>query len=274
MLTERRAKLLSLIISEYVDSAMPVGSEAIVRRFDLPFSVATIRNEMARLEDEGFITPSAHLGRAGALGQGLPVLRRGADGGARPAGATPSRRSGTSSTRPGREEDEWIQLAAAVLARAVENAAVVTVPRTPESRLKRRRAGGHPGRRGAARAGAAAGAREAAGADLPGADRAGPAHGDREPPERCVRRHSARRRSRGRRCSSRSWSGTSRTRCARSWRRPTAAATTRRTSKACATCCRSRSSRTSEKMLNLLDVLEQRNLTRAHPVPRACRRTA
>ena len=42
-LTERRAQLLSLIISEYVDTAMPVGSDAIVRRFDLPFSSATIR---------------------------------------------------------------------------------------------------------------------------------------------------------------------------------------------------------------------------------------
>jgi heat-inducible transcriptional repressor len=37
----------------------------------------------------------------------------------------------------GREEDEWVHLSAAVLARAVENAAVVTLPRTPESRLKR-----------------------------------------------------------------------------------------------------------------------------------------
>jgi heat-inducible transcriptional repressor len=37
----------------------------------------------------------------------------------------------------GREEDEWVHLSAAVLARSVENAAVVTVPRSAESRLKR-----------------------------------------------------------------------------------------------------------------------------------------
>ena len=37
----------------------------------------------------------------------------------------------------GRDQDEWIQLAAAVLARAVENAAVVTMPRSRESRFKR-----------------------------------------------------------------------------------------------------------------------------------------
>ena len=63
-LTERRARLLSLIIGEYVDSANPVGSDAIVRRFDLPFSSATIRNEMARLEEEGYVThPHTSAGR-------------------------------------------------------------------------------------------------------------------------------------------------------------------------------------------------------------------
>ena len=64
-LTERRAQLLSLIIGEYVDSAQPVGSDTIVRRFDLPFSSATIRNEMARLEEEGFIShPHTSTGRS------------------------------------------------------------------------------------------------------------------------------------------------------------------------------------------------------------------
>ena len=43
---------------------MPVGSDAIVRRFELPFSSATIRNEMARLEEEGYIShPHTSAGR-------------------------------------------------------------------------------------------------------------------------------------------------------------------------------------------------------------------
>jgi heat-inducible transcriptional repressor len=135
-LTERRAQLLSLIIGEYVDTAMPVGSDAIVRRFDLPFSSATIRNEMARLEEEGYIThPHTSAGRVPA------------DKGYRyyvealmPERDLPGEVKQTirhQFHQAGREEDEWVHLSAAVLARAVENAAVVTLPRTPESQLKR-----------------------------------------------------------------------------------------------------------------------------------------
>src|SRR2546430_14659071 len=70
MLNERRAQLLSLIIREYVDSAQPVGSETIVRKHELPYSSATIRNEMARLEEEGYIShPHTSAGR-GASDQG------------------------------------------------------------------------------------------------------------------------------------------------------------------------------------------------------------
>jgi heat-inducible transcriptional repressor len=136
MLTDRRAQLLSLIISEYVDSAMPVGSETIVRRFDLPFSPATIRNEMARLEEDGFIShPHTSAGRVPSdkgYRYYVEALMQPRD---LPAEVKETIRH--QFHQAGREEDEWIQLAAAVLARAVENAAVVTLPRTAESRLKR-----------------------------------------------------------------------------------------------------------------------------------------
>ncbi len=136
MLTERRARLLSLIVSEYVDSATPVGSETIVRRFDLPFSPATIRSEMVRLEDEGFIShPHTSAGRVPSdkgYRYYVEALMQERD---LPWEVKQTIRH--QFHQAGREEDEWIQLAAAVLARAVENAAVVTVPRTAESRLKR-----------------------------------------------------------------------------------------------------------------------------------------
>jgi heat-inducible transcriptional repressor len=135
-LTERRAQLLSLIVSEYVDSATPVGSDAIVRRFELPFSSATIRNEMARLEEEGFIThPHTSAGRVPSdkgYRYYVEALMQERD---LPQEVKQTIRH--QFHQAGREEDEWVHLAAAVLARAVENAAVVTVPRTAESRLKR-----------------------------------------------------------------------------------------------------------------------------------------
>ncbi|HEY7801116.1 MAG TPA: heat-inducible transcriptional repressor HrcA, partial [Dehalococcoidia bacterium] len=136
MLTERRAQLLSLIVREYVDSALPVGSEAIVRKHELPFSSATIRNEMAHLEEEGYIShPHTSAGRVPS-DQGyryyVEALMQESD-----LPQATKRTIRHQFHQAGREEDEWIQLAAAVLARAVENAAVVTVPRSPESRLKR-----------------------------------------------------------------------------------------------------------------------------------------
>ena len=136
MLTERRAQLLSLIVREYVDSAVPVGSEAIVRKHELPFSSATIRNEMARLEEDGYIShPHTSAGRVPSdVGYRYYVeaLMQESD-----LPKEDKRTIRHQFHQAGREEDECIQLAAAVLARAVENAAVVTVPRSPETRLKR-----------------------------------------------------------------------------------------------------------------------------------------
>ena len=47
MLTGNRAQVLRLIVADYIDSAIPVGSEQIVKRHGLGLSPATIRNEMA-----------------------------------------------------------------------------------------------------------------------------------------------------------------------------------------------------------------------------------
>src|SRR3989339_1916018 len=54
-LSERQAKLLQIIIEEYAKTAEPVGSETIVKKFDLGVSPATIRNEMVRLAEEGYL---------------------------------------------------------------------------------------------------------------------------------------------------------------------------------------------------------------------------
>ncbi|HZP58603.1 MAG TPA: heat-inducible transcriptional repressor HrcA [Dehalococcoidia bacterium] len=136
MLTDRQATLLGLIVQEYVDTAVPVGSDAIVRKHELPVSSATIRNEMARLEDEGYVShPHTSAGRVPSdkgYRYYVEALMQESD---LPWEVKQTIRH--QFHQAGREEDEWIQLAAAVLARAVENAAVVTVPRSRESRLKR-----------------------------------------------------------------------------------------------------------------------------------------
>ena len=64
MLSERREWVLKVLIDEYITTAVPVGSEAIVRKYSLGVSPATIRNEMAYLEGEGYIThPHTSSGR-------------------------------------------------------------------------------------------------------------------------------------------------------------------------------------------------------------------
>ena len=55
MINDRQIKLLNAIISEYINTAEPVGSVEIVKKYNFKFSPATARNEMARLLEEGFL---------------------------------------------------------------------------------------------------------------------------------------------------------------------------------------------------------------------------
>ncbi len=134
-LTERRAAILRLIISDYIETTQPVGSENLVQRHRLELSSATIRNEMARLEEEGYIThPHTSAGRVPTdrgyryyveMLMGEPEL-------------PPDEKlrilhqfhQATSHVA------QWLQLAAAVLSQTVRNAAVVTAPRVSRARLK------------------------------------------------------------------------------------------------------------------------------------------
>ena len=61
---ERRLKVLRAIVTDFVASHEPVGSKAIVEKYQLGVSSATIRNDMAVLEAEGYITqPHTSSGR-------------------------------------------------------------------------------------------------------------------------------------------------------------------------------------------------------------------
>ena len=63
-LTERKLKILQAIISDYVKTAEPVGSRTISKKYDLGVSPATVRNEMADLEEMGYLThPHTSAGR-------------------------------------------------------------------------------------------------------------------------------------------------------------------------------------------------------------------
>lgn len=64
MLDERKLEILRAIVTDYVSSMEPVGSRALVERHQLDVSPATVRNDMAVLEEEGYITqPHTSAGR-------------------------------------------------------------------------------------------------------------------------------------------------------------------------------------------------------------------
>lgn len=64
-LDNRKSLILQAIIDEYIDTAEPVGSRSIAKKRELGLSSATIRNEMADLEEMGLLAqPHASAGRA------------------------------------------------------------------------------------------------------------------------------------------------------------------------------------------------------------------
>jgi heat-inducible transcriptional repressor len=64
MLTERQKRILWAIVDEYILSAEPVGSRTVSKKEGVGFSPATVRNEMADLEEMGFLEqPHTSAGR-------------------------------------------------------------------------------------------------------------------------------------------------------------------------------------------------------------------
>ncbi|GIX07381.1 MAG: heat-inducible transcription repressor HrcA [Candidatus Poribacteria bacterium] len=63
-LTERQERILQLIVEHYILTGEPVGSKTLVSEYSLPVSSATVRNEMAELEEIGLLNqPHRSAGR-------------------------------------------------------------------------------------------------------------------------------------------------------------------------------------------------------------------
>jgi heat-inducible transcriptional repressor len=136
-MTERRKEILRIIIREFVNTATPVSSEIVVNKYRLPVSTATVRNEMAELEREGYIHhPHVSAGRV-PTDKGyryfVETLME------RPGGLTQIEQHTIQHQfyQIQLEINEWLRLAASVTARTAQNAAVVSTPRTYDNRLKR-----------------------------------------------------------------------------------------------------------------------------------------
>ena len=129
-MTERRALVLGLIVREHVAHGQPVSSQWLVAHYELGVSSATIRNEMAALEEMGLLGhPHTSSGRVPtAAGYRIFVERL-----MRHAALAPAeRRSIRHQFRlAGGDTERWLRLAAAVVARASGAAGLVAVPDAP-----------------------------------------------------------------------------------------------------------------------------------------------
>src|ERR671938_1423100 len=135
-MNDRRQLVLKLVIQEFIENPMlPVASELLVKKYGLNYSSATIRNEMAALEELGFLTHwHTSAGRvptdAGYRYYVENLMDR------TPLSATEQRTIRHQFYQVRSELDQWIQLAGAVLARTAQNASVVTPPRSYQARFK------------------------------------------------------------------------------------------------------------------------------------------
>ena len=131
MTTDRRLEILRAIVDEYVETQEPVGSKAIAEKRVLGFSPATIRNEMAVLEEEGFITqPHTSAGRIPTdRGYRLFVDKLSA---VKPL-STAERRAIETFLEGAHDLDEVVKRSAKLLADITKQVAVVKYPKIGDS---------------------------------------------------------------------------------------------------------------------------------------------
>lgn len=134
-LTPRKEAILRALVEEYIRTATPVASENLRNKYTLPWGAATVRNEMAALEEEGLLfQPHTSAGRIPTdLGYRYFVEH-----------LMPESALSLDEQRQIRHQfyqvqhqlDEWVRLTAAILSRALQSAAVVMPPRAVQARLK------------------------------------------------------------------------------------------------------------------------------------------
>ena len=135
-LTPRRQQVLSALIEEHVRSALPVSSEMVLQTRGMSVSSATVRHEMAVLEDLGLIyQPHTSAGRvpsergyryyvAHLMGERLPSPEE-------------QRTIQHQFFQVAMQLQEWLQLAVSIVARNAQNAAIASVGTMGATTLRR-----------------------------------------------------------------------------------------------------------------------------------------
>lgn len=134
-LTERQEYILGLMVRSYVELGEPVGSEKLVTRYNMDVSSATVRNELAVLDELGFLNQlHTSAGRIPTEAGYRYFVQRLLGEFELPVREQQMIRHQFHQARL--DLEQWMRLAAAVLARTSHGASVVTAPRPRPNRFK------------------------------------------------------------------------------------------------------------------------------------------
>jgi heat-inducible transcriptional repressor len=134
-LSERQKTLLLVIIRDYIDAAQPVGSKRMVERYHLDLSPATIRNEMAALTEMGYLRqPHTSAGRVPTEEGYRWFVTEMMSHAELPQSVKNTILHQFHQARPGVEQ--WMHLAASVLAHQSQGASMITAPRADKARFQ------------------------------------------------------------------------------------------------------------------------------------------
>jgi heat-inducible transcriptional repressor len=134
-LTGRQKMLLNLIVQEYVDTAKPIGSNPLVKKYNLDLSSATVRNEMRTLAEAGYLRqPHTSAGRVPTEEAYRFFVSQLMHRPELPARLKDHIARQFNEAR--QEAGNWMRLAASVLAHQAKAASIVTAPYTETLRFK------------------------------------------------------------------------------------------------------------------------------------------
>ena len=134
-LTERQKTLLLLIVRDHIESAQPVGSKRLAEHYHLKLSPATIRNEMAALTEMGYLRqPHTSAGRVPTEAGYRYFVSQMMDQAVLPE--TVQRTISHQFHQSGADMNQWMTLAASILAHQSQGVSVVTAPHIEQAKFK------------------------------------------------------------------------------------------------------------------------------------------
>lgn len=134
-LTERQKTLLLLLIRDYIESAQPVGSKRLAEHYHLNLSSATIRNEMAALTEMGYLhQPHTSAGRVPTEEGYRYFVSQMMNQAELPESVQATIAHQFHQSPP--DVDQWMTLAASILAHQSQGVSVVTAPHTDKAKYK------------------------------------------------------------------------------------------------------------------------------------------